>query len=454
MKKTRIASFILAFVSLFSTASLFSCGKSKEVENATNEIVFADFERWGPDFQLIHVCDDFGRVTRNKNMAFVKGGKYSAKLQPVGGYNTETKPCVVFPFVSDLFDFDYSDITGFSEVDCYLYNDSDTEMTITIGFAQSYAEGSAVLGAGEAYTLAPKTWTEVKYKIDCNLLSVLLDVEQIGGLYIQFPDAGVVYPDDAPSIYLDEITIKKAESKVEVSPDFKLYTEGVPFEKGYKAEVMDFENDYQKYFNMSTATQQGSVSIVSEKEVGIMASHGEKMLQVKRFAKKDPAGFLVEIPETLMIQSGMATVPVEKWKEVYFAFDMYLDDEKRESEYLRVYKTKSGGASQSHLSFVTYLEGRWQLCKYGFVDSNGINVWEPQMPLQKQAQWTTWRISLYELAYNYRNAVESDFITNAGPFRILFSNSKGVESTTYLDNFRIETGPVVANGEHIEIVFG
>jgi hypothetical protein len=133
---------------------------------------------------------------------------------------------------------------------------------------------------------------------------------------------------------------------------------------------------------------------------------------------------------------------------------MYLDDETRDQEYLRVYKTKSGGATQSHLTFALFLEGRWQLCKYGFVDSNGVNVWEPQMPLQKKQQWTTWKISLYELAYNYRNAVESDFVTNPGPFRILFPNSKGVKSTTYLDNFRLESGPVVANGEYIEVVFG
>lgn len=454
MRKIRITSFILAIVSMLSTASLFACDKTKESQMDEQEIVFADFEEWGPDFQLIQVCNDFGRVTRNKNTEFVKNGKYSAKLQPVGGYNMETKPCVVFPFASDLFDFDYADITEFSEIDCYMYNDSETEIVATVGFAQSYAEGSAVLGAGEAFTLEPKKWTEIKYEIDCNLLSVLLDVQQIGGLYIQFPDTGVVYPDEAPSIYLDNIVIKKADAKAEVNPDFKLYTEGVPFEAGYKVEIMDFENDYQKYFNISTVGQQGEVKIVSENEVGIMASHGEKMLQVKRFDKRDPAGFLVEVPETLMRAAGMTTIPVEKWKEVYLAFDMYLDDESRAEEYLRVYKTKSGGATQSHVTFVTYLEGRWQLCKYGFVDSNGVNVWEPQMPLQKQYQWTTWRISLYELAYNYRNAVESDFITNPGPFRILFPNSKGVASTTYLDNFRFETGPVVANGEHIEVVFG
>ncbi|MBQ3220000.1 MAG: hypothetical protein IJB32_05360 [Clostridia bacterium] len=454
MRKIKITSFILAVVFMFSLTSLFACDK-KEAGKNENEIVFADFENWGPDFQLIQVCNDFGRVTRNKNDAFVHGGKYSAKLQPVGGFNMVTEPCVVFPFSSELFAFDYSDVTGFSEVECYLYNDSETDIVATIGFAQSYSGGSAVLGMGEDFELKSKVWTEAKYTIDCNLLSVLIDVKKLAGLYIQFPDFGVVYPDEAPTIYLDDITIKKADKKVEVSPKFNLYSEGVPYEAGYKKEIIDFENDYQKYFDVSTASaQQGEVKIVSENEVGIMASHGEKMLQVTRLDKRDPAGFLVEIPETLMRASGMNTIPVEKWKEVYFAFDMYLDDESKDSEYLRVYKTKSGGSTQSHLTFVLYLEGRWQLCKYGFVDGNGVNVWEPQMPLQKQCQWTTWRISLYELAYNYRNAVESDFITNPGPFRILFPNSKGVKSTTYLDNFRLETGPMVANGEHIEVVFG
>lgn len=450
MRKMKIISAVLAITTFLSATSLLACGKKE-----SKEIVLADFERWGPDFQLIQVCNDFGRVTRNKDTAFVKSGKYSARLQPVGGYNRVTEPCVVFPFASDLFEFDYADVTGFSDICCSLYNDSDTEIVATIGFAQSYSGGEAVLGMGQEFTLSPKTWTETKYTVDCALLSVLLNVERVGGLYIQFPDTGVVYPDDAPSIYLDDIVIQKADEKVEVHPDYNLYTQGKAFEAGYKVEVMDFENEYQQYFNVTDASeQQAEVKIVSESEVGIMASHGEKMLQVKRTNKRDPGGFFVNIPETLLRASGMTTVPVERWKEIYLAFDMYLDYDEYREEFLRVYKTKSGGASQSHMSFVTYLEGRWQLCKYGFVDSNGINVWEPQMPLMKQHQWTSWKISLYELAYNYRNAVEADFITNPGPFRILFSNAKGIASTTYLDNFRLEVGPVVANGEHIEIVFG
>ena len=454
MKRNKVLSTILALSCFLSASPFFGCDK-EGVKGNGKEIVFADFEKWGPDFQLMQVCNDFGRVTRNKNEAFVKSGKYSARLQPVGGYNQVTEPCIVLPFESDLFEFNYADITNYSEIDCHLYNDSDTEITITVGFAQSYSGGSAVLGMGEDFTLAPKAWTEVKYNIDCDLLSVLIDVEKVAGLYIQFMDTDVVYPDDAPSIYLDDIIIKKSDVKAIVNPNYNLYTEGVALEAGYKKEIMDFENDYQQYFNVSTASdRQGEVKIVSESEVGIMASHGEKMLQVKRHQVKDPAGFYVEIPETLLKASGMSSVPVERWKEVYFAFDMYFDDAERASEYLRVYKTKSGGSSQSHLTFATFLEGRWQLCKYGFVDSNGVNVWEPQMPLQKQYQWTTWKISLFELAYNYRNAVEADFITNPGPFRILFPNSKAIPSTTYLDNFRFETGPVLANGEYIEIVFG
>ena len=456
MKKTKIASFILATVSMLSTFSLFACDKTKEVQAGENQVLFADFESWEPDFQLMKVYNEFGRVTRNKDQAFVKSGKYSAKLQPVGGYNKITKPCVVFPFESDLFAFDYVDITNFSQIDCAFYNDSDAEITATIGFAKSCSADGAVLGMGQEFALKPKAWTDVNYKIDCSFLSMLIDVNRVGGLYIQFPDTGVVYPDEAPSIYLDDIVITKAEKKAEVKPDFNLYTEGVPYESGYKVEVMDFENDYQKYFDLSDINEKkGTVKVVDEDEVGIMASHGEKMLQVKRLNNRDSGDFHVYIPDMLMRAAGMTTIPVEKWKEVYFAFDTYLDYDKVEEEYLRCYKMKEGNSSQAPLGFVMFVDGRWQLCKYGFQDSNGVNVWEKGQPLMQSRKWTTWRISLYELAYNRRNAVESDYITNPGAFKIYFScRFNGDVYDTYLDNFRLEVGPTLANGEAIEIVFG
>ena len=78
MKKTKIASFILATVSMLSTFSLFACDKTKEVQAGENQVLFADFESWEPDFQLMKVYNEFGRVTRNKDQAFVKSGKYSA----------------------------------------------------------------------------------------------------------------------------------------------------------------------------------------------------------------------------------------------------------------------------------------------------------------------------------------------------------------------------------------
>jgi hypothetical protein len=455
MKRNKVLSTILALSCFLSASLFFGCDK-EGVKGNGKEIVFADFENWAPNFQLMKVYNEFGRVTRNKNSAFVKSGKCSARLQPVGGYNKATKPCIVFPFESELFAFDYVDITNFKEITCHLYNDSETAINATIGFAKSCSADGVVLGMGKEFTLKPKAWTEVNYEIDCSFLSMLLDVERVGGLYIQFPDTGVVYPDEAPSIYLDDIIIKKAETKADVVPNFNLYTEGVPYEAGYKAEIMDFENEYQQYFDLSDITEnKGSVRVVSEDEVGIMASHGEKMLQVKRLNERTSGDFHVYIPDMLMRAAGMTTVPVERWKEVYFTFDMYLDYDKVSEEYIRGYKLKEGNSSQTPLSFVMFVDGRWQLCKYGFQNSEGVNVWETRQPLLKSRQWTTWKISLYELAYNRRNAVESDYVTNPGAFKIYFScRFNGDEYDTYLDNFRLEVGPTLANGEPIEIVFG
>ena len=59
--------------------------------------VLADFETWNPSFSLCRILGGFGKVSENTDEKYVKTGKGSAKLQPLGYYNQPATPFVYFP---------------------------------------------------------------------------------------------------------------------------------------------------------------------------------------------------------------------------------------------------------------------------------------------------------------------------------------------------------------------
>ena len=141
MKKLvkRISLALASLLALITTASCTipssSSSPSSETTVATMSKVENDyrveicnFEQWRPDFSLIKVQENFGKVSRNSDPNYVKSGKYSAKLQPVGGVYIYRKPVVYFPFFSETYNFNYQDFTNVDYIQFWMYNDQEKEM--------------------------------------------------------------------------------------------------------------------------------------------------------------------------------------------------------------------------------------------------------------------------------------------------------------------------------------
>ncbi len=419
MKK--LLSLLLAVIACLTSFSFAGCNASKGSED-NGKIMFADFEEWGPNFQTMALYGSFGRITRNSDKQFVKDGNYSAKLQPVGGRVSTTFPSFVMPVKSKSFGFDYSDFTNYEEVSAYLYNDSEKPITMTFGLASSYSVTSASYMAGEKIVLTPKTWTRASCLVDWTFLSVAGDPTAIAGVYFQFPDSGVEYPDQAPTIYLDNIVITKSAKKGTVEPLVLDKTDT-------KTEICDFEKVWQKYaYSASVPEDQGKVEVVRASDYNITASSGERMLRVMRTNKN--SNFNVTIPGKLMKAAGMHEVPEEDWASTYFCFDMYNDSSKYAQYHAIWAYTETGGY---------YVPSQWR-----GPNADNEYYWEGYYtwPRPVCKQWTTYRISLWELS---KGLNLKEYVQKTGGFAMTFATypaaaAAGEEWVIFLDNFRLEKG--------------
>lgn len=424
MKK--LICLLLALITCFTSLFVVGC-KDKKAEEVKDDskIMFADFEEWGPNFQTMALYGYFGRITRNTDTKFVKGGNYSAKLQPVGGRVSITSPCFVMPLKSDLFDYDYSDFTYYEEVSAYLYNDSEKAITMTFGLAASHNNSTATLMAGEKVVLAPKTWTRASYLVDCTFLSIAGDPTAISGVYFQFPDTGVEYPDQAPSIYLDNVVLTKAAEQATIDGGLELDKTDTT------TEICDFEKIWQKYaYRAEVREEIGEVKIVKAADYDITASSGENVLRVMR-TNTIQTNFNVTIPAQLMKAAGLDKVPEEDWASTYFCFDMYNDSDKFAQYHAIWAYTESG----THI-----IPNKWKgpnaEGEYYWEPDNGYYTW----PRPEYGKWTSYKISLWELSQGL-NAKE--YVTKTGGFAMTFATlpaAAGEEWVVFLDNFRLEKG--------------
>lgn len=411
--------------------------ENKEIvstEEESKEIIFANFEQWGPDFQLMRLINNFGKVTRNEDANYVKEGKYSAKLRPMGGYLTSSIPLLYLPTNSVNFSYNYSDFTQFERISAYMYNAEDRALNATIGLVSSIGSPTTVSTLpGDTVYLAPKVWTKIDYWLELDFLNLAADVTSIKGVYFQFENAGVEYPDDAPTVYLDDVRLVKADVQQTVK-DLIVLDEN---------EVCDFEKDYQKY--IMQAERAGSVNetfemdVVTATDYGIVAPSGEKVLRLLRHPSQSSGASKLMLPENLMKRVGLDKIPEDDYKKTYFCFDM-IGGVNAKNEYLGTKITTSGGRGSSWLRRIVRKKGEYTLTTGGVsLDKGVVGQWAPWNYSERVGPqgWTTYKISLYEIA----GWLGSDYVKDVGYFCINIGNYQGTEDRElFFDNFRIETG--------------
>ena len=409
MKRIRIIfSIALAVVTVFCMTTFSGCGNKSE-STAPSTVMFADFEQWAPDFQLMRPMSNFGVVSVNEDRQFVHGGKASAKLQPMGGYRNSTvpysfdqsqAPYIFFPLSSELFEYDYSDITVLERVTLYLFNAQQEQKNVSVGVVSAVKNiETATLNGGARYELAPG-WNRIVYFPDCDLLNLTSDVKEIPGLFLQFDKAFVREAKDAPVYYLDDI-----EFSVRTAP---APVDELTFDEG---EICDFEKRYQAFAVSALCNTEdalGDLSVVRAVDEGISASSGERVLKLVTHPSQtlDDWWSMFVIPEKLVRQSGFMNIPIAERQDYVFRFDVYMKD-KVELIYIEYFR--AGGLDRVPVKVIDHLTGG---------DA-------------ATGKWLT-----YEQSF-------SDFdpyvIENPGHIRMAWPKyTEQVDRTYYFDNFRFE----------------
>lgn len=370
-------------------------------------IVLADFEQWIPDFQLIRTVKYFGNLDVNKDVAYVKNGKQSLKMQPLGSYTSGSMPTVFFPTLSKTYGYNFSNFLQIEKITFEFFNAEDTEIKVAVGLVTAidrvdYFDKTSV----EFQVLAPNAWTQVTYNVNVSALSIDADVENILGVYVTFENVHSREIADAPVIYLDDLVMHKAEKPAEI-------VDLVDLDEN---EYLDFEKDWQKF--VVSVRSQGDppeLNIVKASDITVNgqpfeATSGEKLLKVVASVGSVPSGSYpgFTFSKKLLQRSLFGSIKLEDLGATTFAFDVYNNSD---------YATLMG------ISF--YNSTAMKRLEKGY-------TFEPN-------KWTTFSVNLKDLyeEYKEKNKNKTELFDDPGTIQIYWPEFvEGGNREFYFDNFR------------------
>jgi hypothetical protein len=435
--KKHLQIICLLVVMIFSIVGLSACNSSNADKNKTtpNSVVFADFESWKPNFQLMRLLSYSGRCTHNTDLAFVHDGVGSAKFEPLGKYTNGAKATFYMPTSSKLFDFDYRDFSKVDYINMWVYNDSDEVKNLTVGLISDIVNIEEIKQLdGEAFQIQPKTWQEVMYVVDFEILNLLEDVNPysitaIEGIYFSFDNAQSRYYDGTTPIYIDNIEFYYKEEAMKLV-DIK-NEKGEVVEQVVKDiitldenEVIDFEKIYQKYMIRSDISESTpacipNLEVVSANDYGLIAPSGNNMLKLTmNFGEYTGSDWQVwsnltsiVLPKKLLDKSRIKSVAPEKYDKTYFSFEVYND-------------------CDYEMKFYIYL---WTENMQQRSSIQGFTI-QPKT-------WLTYRVSLADI-----EASCAGMVSNLGVIKIRYGSAykddKGEfdknQRVFFFDNFRVE----------------
>ncbi|MBQ8685581.1 MAG: hypothetical protein IJ514_05385 [Clostridia bacterium] len=349
----------------FAFAS-FAFAGCKEEAKAPEQVVLCDFEQFEPDFQLMRLQHEFGAVRVNTDEKYVKSGKTSAKLMPIGGYTSGAVPYAYIQTFSDRFDYDYRDFTKVKSFSMWMYNAQETTEVVKFGLIGEITSTTSCVKVPCIQYALESGWNKVVVYLEHDKLAFSLDVADVPGLYVEFENAGVRDIEEAPVFYMDDVALNTLETPVEIDDDYE-------FAKG---EIADFEYDYQA--NMITYqntkdTSMPNAYVVKAANEGLIAPSGEKILKVVTKGDKERSGWpSILIPQKILEASGFNQIPKEQWANYVFRFEVYTEVEdidfklysilyaQKGSQGKQTIKTKAGEWVTHEVAFSTV----------GYFDSN------------------------------------------------------------------------------------
>lgn len=383
------------FLSVLAFCSAFGFGSCESNKTQETSVVFSDFEKFEPDFQLIRPMNYFGVVSVNKEAEYIKSGETSAKLQPLGNYANGDLPFVYIPFMSKRFQYDYTNFAKIKSVTLWIYNAETSMQEVEFGYVMKVINIDAVEKQSFAKYQIEPGWTKLVIYPDMEQLSLIGNPKNIPGIYLGFDNANSRAVEHAPTFYMDDIVINLLEKEAATK-------DVVQLEAG---EIADFEKDWQRKM-LSILSPKSictpAVSIVKAKDENLTAPSGEKILKVVMKPGDKEFGTYPRfiIPEKVMQSSGFKDIDPDDYAKYAFKFDVYAKTER----VLYATFTTSGGWSQK------------------------VFAYEPTAEV-----WTTFSLSFTDVLLN------STHISNPGIFSVSWpEHVTGGDIVMYFDNFRFE----------------
>lgn len=353
---------------------------------ANNEVLFADFETWAPDFQLCRISNMFGKVSMNADAQYVHEGKRSARIDPVG------KGWMYFALRSELFDYDYTDFTRVDGIRMEMYNPQESEETVNVGLVSNpFGLEKFDKAGGKAFTLKPG-WNTIDYYVDTTLVCMIADLQDIQGIYFTFdPVNAYEITEETPRFYLDSIRLRYRNEPHVIESNLE-------FDEN---EIMDFEKFYQANFFLNEFVI--DMQIVKTSDYGIGDASGTKALRmVIPGTKAGGWNYYFEMPGPYLRKSALGNLTTEQFEDAYFAWDVY-------------------NASDVVFNMVAVFE-------------NGSGKMEYKVAsFPKCAQWSTFRVKLTDIEAGMPGWKE-----DIGNFALSVLDTESVDREIFLDNFRIE----------------
>ena len=400
----RLCAFALSGVLCFSL--LVGCGRAEESASLgeIKEVLLYDFEDYDRNFTLMKTMAYFGAVNINKDTEFVKNGKVSALIQPLGPYSTaqstngwglQQNTCLYIPFVSKKYDFDYADCAKIQTINMSVYNAEKDNIKMYIGLL--FDDQAEAMSLPVTFTLEPG-WNEVAYALDHDVLAISNNLQTCYGMALRFDKVASRELKDAPKIYMDDIRLITTEKAVKPEKIQLLNEDG----------VCDFEQIAHKYvFSSSThdAIHQADMSIVKAADYEITAPSGNNVLRAELKATDSIDG---TIYERLIFNQVLAESLDFKnaGEDARFCFDLYNDSDVA-IDFTVIFKMpKASSQTGDHL-------------------------------YASPKQWSKFSMPL---AYLYR-ASGDDVVwyqDDTGQIEIHFGEFEGEDRVIYIDNLRIE----------------
>ena len=214
------------------------------------------FEMFDRDIQLIRVINDFGVLDDNTNEHFVRSGKHSLKISPLGHRMHNANPYFVLPTTSILYEeVSFGDFSDVETISFWFYNNEEEAVNVGIGFGKNLLYNSTSTDRRDMiqkttmeYYSLQHGWNYIEYTMEPAYLALQeLVIEEVYGVAIEFDYVESHKLVDSPEVYLDDVCLTYTDTpKSDVMEfDFKTGTtaEGNPYWT-----IADFENPLEAYY--------------------------------------------------------------------------------------------------------------------------------------------------------------------------------------------------------------